>query len=77
MILLFFLPQFLNLDVLALHAFVLEADAQGLVDGHDGMLLVTVLVGTHHSEVKVKLDGLPCLIRVDVMLDLVSSDGFC
>ena len=56
--------QFLNLDVLALHSFVLEADAQGLVDGHDGMLLVTVLVGIHHAEVKVELDGLPCLLRV-------------
>ena len=54
----------------------LLADAD-VVDGQDGMLLVTVLVGTHHAEVKVELDGLPCLLRVDVMLDLISSDYFC
>ena len=41
------------------------------------MLLVTVLVGTHHAEVKVELDGLPCLFLVDVMNDLVSSDCLC
>ncbi len=76
-ILLFLFLQFLYLNVLPLHPFVLEADAQGLVDGHDGMLLVTVLVGTHHAEVKVELDGLPCLLRIDTMFDFITFNYLC
>ena len=67
-----FLLQFLNLDVLSLHPFILEAESEVVVDVHDGMLLVTVLVGTHHTEVKVELDGPSCLLRMYIMLDLIT-----
>ena len=67
-----FFLQFLNLDVLALHPFVLEANAD-VVDGQDGMSAVR----TPHVGVEEDFHECPCLIRVDLMLDLVSSDCLC
>lgn len=54
--------QLLYINVFTLHALVLKADAY-VIDGYDGMLFVTVLVSTHHAEVKVELYGLPCHLR--------------
>lgn len=68
---LFFL-QFLNLDVFTLHPFVLEANAD-VVNGQDGMSAVRA----PHVGVEEKFHECPCLIRVDIMLDLVSSDCLC
>ena len=62
-----FFLQFLYLDVLALHPFVLEANAD-VVDGQDGMSAVR----TPHVGVEEDFHECPCLIRVDFMLDLVS-----
>ena len=63
-----FFLQFLNLDVSTLHPFVLEANAD-VVDGQDGMSAIRA----PHVGVKVELYGLPCLLRVDVIFDLVAK----